>query len=248
MVNCTDLEPLISAYVDDELWPAQREMIALHLERCQTCQTYMIAHQRARRLLTSSAYPGKVPDLRAAVHARLASDRHIGLARHTNVHLLHHGSRRIAGAGRLVLIALCCFLAGRMSALPSSPQAAGPVALNSGLSSCALARPSPSPTSRVDRPPFTPSVSPSANHVIMVLPCPASTSAGEVMVVDGLLSVSPGATPSSLTIRKCRNVQCVQQAVRVAIVSGIQDGTLPVTPANDVVLQPRARRGLPQML
>lgn len=68
------------------------------------------------------------------------------------------------------------------------------------------------------------------------------------MVVDGLLSVSPGATPSSLTIRKCRNVQCVQQAVRVAIVSGIQDGTLPVTPANDVVLQPRARRGLPQML
>jgi anti-sigma factor RsiW len=68
-VTCGDLCELLSAYVDGEVSPAQREWLELHLERCSTCQGRLGDYRRVRALL--AALPGDswapAPRSRAAV-------------------------------------------------------------------------------------------------------------------------------------------------------------------------------------
>ena len=76
-MNCQDVEPLLTPYVDDEATAADRERVAGHLAECRECATRAAKEHAARRLVQvrsrALAVPAP-PGLRARC-AALASPR-----------------------------------------------------------------------------------------------------------------------------------------------------------------------------
>ena len=65
------LEPLLSAYLDGELDPARRELVAAHLATCAIC-TQELAHLQAGDEALAGLQPTpKAPDLRPQLRRRL---------------------------------------------------------------------------------------------------------------------------------------------------------------------------------
>lgn len=50
-MNCQELEPLLTPYVDDEATAAERERVAGHLARCRACAARAAKEHAARRLM-----------------------------------------------------------------------------------------------------------------------------------------------------------------------------------------------------
>lgn len=46
LIDCEEFEKFISAYIDDELPPAQRKVFNLHMKFCPECRRYIAAYQR----------------------------------------------------------------------------------------------------------------------------------------------------------------------------------------------------------
>ena len=73
MKNCTDLDSLITPYVDDELAAADREAVDRHVRACGPCQARVLAEQTIRDLIRTkkaALNSGRAPD---ALRARCAS-------------------------------------------------------------------------------------------------------------------------------------------------------------------------------
>jgi anti-sigma factor RsiW len=71
-VNCQEVEPLLTRYVDDEVAPSERERVAGHLAACRACASRAAKEQAARRLvqLRSRALAAPAPP---ALRARCAA-------------------------------------------------------------------------------------------------------------------------------------------------------------------------------
>jgi anti-sigma factor RsiW len=54
-VNCQELEPLLTPYVDDEATAAERERVAGHLAECRACASRAAKEHAARRLMQARA-------------------------------------------------------------------------------------------------------------------------------------------------------------------------------------------------
>ncbi|MGE5359060.1 MAG: zf-HC2 domain-containing protein, partial [Bacteroidales bacterium] len=71
-MNCQDVEPLLTPYVDDEATAAERERVAAHLAECRPCAARAAKEHAARRLIQvrSRALAAPAP---AALRARCAA-------------------------------------------------------------------------------------------------------------------------------------------------------------------------------
>jgi anti-sigma factor RsiW len=72
MPNCPDIEPLVTPYVDGVAPPADRSVVAAHLEGCPWCRDRVDAERAARHVLQSRAASlvGRAP---LDLHARCAA-------------------------------------------------------------------------------------------------------------------------------------------------------------------------------
>jgi len=75
MMTCTDLDPLVTPYVDDEIAARDRERVEAHLAACTACRARVATERAARELLRSrasslTAAAGSAP---AALRARVAA-------------------------------------------------------------------------------------------------------------------------------------------------------------------------------
>ena len=57
---CHEVEPLLSALVDDELEPDRVRILRAHLEECVTCRNFLDTEEEVKRLLHASK-PAPVP-------------------------------------------------------------------------------------------------------------------------------------------------------------------------------------------
>lgn len=57
MNTCSDIEPLLSAYFDDELAPEQRDRVALHLEECGECREILAGIEWVEQVAADAEMP-----------------------------------------------------------------------------------------------------------------------------------------------------------------------------------------------
>lgn len=77
-MNCSEVDKLLNAYVDEDLSEASRQALAQHLDRCRDCRSELEALQSLRtaaRELPHEIEPGS--DLWSAIESRLASARSV---------------------------------------------------------------------------------------------------------------------------------------------------------------------------
>ncbi|MER3452877.1 MAG: hypothetical protein C4344_04230, partial [Acidimicrobiia bacterium] len=65
----------ISAYVDDELPPAERAQVEEHLARCAACRAREEAYRAQRALIGQLPRPYPPPSLQHSLYTRLAAER-----------------------------------------------------------------------------------------------------------------------------------------------------------------------------
>lgn len=71
-MTCTDYTRWLSAYVDEQLKPAQRAQLEEHLHTCPTCQAELASLRQMLQSLRTMEAPA-VPDLLPNIHRRLTS-------------------------------------------------------------------------------------------------------------------------------------------------------------------------------
>ncbi len=76
--NCAEVEKLLSAYIDQELTPAEARAVASHLALCASCQKDRAELERVKGIMGSVAKPKAPPELtdrivEAALRPRLSS-------------------------------------------------------------------------------------------------------------------------------------------------------------------------------
>lgn len=108
-MNCQEVEPLLTPYIDDEASAADRERVAAHLAGCRACAARAAKEHAARRLIQvrSRTLSAPAPPALRARCAALATRRHsqspwlswrgIGLAAATSMVLL----TAVVGVGAL---------------------------------------------------------------------------------------------------------------------------------------------------
>jgi anti-sigma factor RsiW len=69
-MTCHDVEPLLSAYVDQELPADDFRTLSRHLALCQSCAGQRDALSGVKSVLHAQPRPSLPPDIRAAIRAR----------------------------------------------------------------------------------------------------------------------------------------------------------------------------------
>lgn len=77
-MHCNEARPLLSAFLDGELTPAQRLAVEAHLAHCPACAACRREIDRAGRLVRELAVPPLSPDLTARIMAQVAQPAYGG--------------------------------------------------------------------------------------------------------------------------------------------------------------------------
>ncbi|MDD1679284.1 MAG: zf-HC2 domain-containing protein, partial [Methanomicrobiales archaeon] len=73
-MNCTRIEPELSAYLDDELQGAQRHRVEQHLAHCDACRVKLARMRRTAAMVAGIPAVAPPADLAARVFARVAPE------------------------------------------------------------------------------------------------------------------------------------------------------------------------------
>jgi anti-sigma factor RsiW len=116
----TEIDELLSAYADDELTPAQREMVELHLAGCVACRQSLAEFRLTRQqlaLLADSQAAHWQPDVVGRVTERILQRRRwLGLGRR-----LASGAVSVLAVG--ILLIAVAWLLRHVSTIPSGEEA-----------------------------------------------------------------------------------------------------------------------------
>ncbi len=106
-MNCRDIRPLLSAYMDNELTPEQLRVVQEHAAGCADCAATLEGYRRMRGAIRALPQPVPPPALRAAVFERATP------AYRRRAFFFDLGQRGLA-AGALVMVLLAALFTGSL--------------------------------------------------------------------------------------------------------------------------------------